>query len=153
LEETPFEIRKGLEATLKTLGVRARQKGLRFASQIDDGIPAVLVGDPLRLQQVLLNLVGNAIKFTTHGEVSVRLSLAAKTASDAILHGSVRDSGVGIAPDKQEVIFEAFRQADPSRARKFGGTGLGLTITSRLIGLMGGRLWVESAVGQGSTFH
>jgi two-component system, sensor histidine kinase and response regulator len=153
LEETPFEIRKGLEATLKTLGVRARQKGLRFANLIDDEVPAVVVGDPLRLQQVLLNLVGNAIKFTTHGEVSVRLSLTAKTAREAVLHGVVRDTGVGIAADKQEIIFEAFRQADPSRARKFGGTGLGLTITSRLLGLMGGRLWVESAVGQGSTFH
>jgi CheY-like chemotaxis protein len=153
LEETPFELRKDLRPTLETLGVRAGQKGLRFSSQIDEDVPAVVVGDPLRLQQVLMNLVGNAIKFTPAGEVSVQLSVAAKTAREAVLHGTVRDTGVGVAPEMQEVIFEAFRQADASRARKYGGTGLGLTITSRLVGLMGGRLWVESAVGKGSTFH
>jgi CheY-like chemotaxis protein len=153
LEQTPFEIRPALEPTLKTLGVRAQQKGLRFACQMDDDIPEVVVGDPLRLQQVLLNLVGNAIKFTKAGEVIVRLGVESMTAVEVVLRGSVRDTGVGIAPEIQEMIFEAFRQADASRARKFGGTGLGLTITSRLLSLMGGRIWLESTPGQGSTFH
>jgi signal transduction histidine kinase/CheY-like chemotaxis protein len=153
LEEIPFELRPTLEPTLKTLGVRAHQKQLDFTSQIDSDVPAWLVGDPLRLQQVLLNLVGNAIKFTSAGEVGVHLSLAARTSHEVVLHGAVRDTGIGIAADKQEVIFEAFGQADSSRTRKYGGTGLGLTITSRLVNLMKGRIWLDSAPGKGSTFH
>jgi signal transduction histidine kinase/CheY-like chemotaxis protein len=153
LEEVPFELRPTLEPTLKTLAVRARQKSLHFTSAVDPDVPAVLVGDPLRLQQVLLNLVGNAIKFTPAGEVAVRLSLAARTPREVVLRGAVRDTGIGIPQDKQEVIFEAFGQADSSRSRTFGGTGLGLTITSRLVGLMGGRIWLDSEPGKGSTFH
>ncbi len=153
LECVPFAVRAGLEPTLRALGVRARQKGLAFTHTFDPDVPVWVVGDPLRLQQVLFNLVGNAIKFTHKGEVTVRLGLAARTARDVILHGTVRDTGIGIAHEKQEAIFEAFSQADGSRARKFGGTGLGLTIASRLVGLMGGRVWVESQPGKGSTFH
>jgi PAS domain S-box-containing protein len=153
LEDVPFCFREKLEPTLRALGARARQRGLHFNYAIEPEVPLWLIGDPLRLQQVLFNLVGNAIKFTPTGSVSVRLALAARTGREVVLHGSVHDTGVGIPPDKQEAIFEAFRQADNTRTRKFGGTGLGLTISSRLVQLMGGRIWVESKAGVGSTFH
>ncbi|MBY0232981.1 MAG: response regulator [Gemmataceae bacterium] len=153
LESVPFAIRPSLEPTLKALGARARQKGLSFTHHLAPEVPDWLVGDPLRLQQVLFNLVGNAIKFTPSGEVSVQVLLAARTAREAVVHGIVKDTGIGIPPDRQEAVFEAFSQADGSKTRKFGGTGLGLTIASRLVQLMGGRIWVESKAGKGSTFH
>ena len=153
LEAVPFAVREALEPTLRTLAARAAQKGLGFRHAIEAGVPQRLVGDPLRLQQVLFNLVGNAIKFTESGEVAVTLSLAARTAREAVLHGIVADTGIGIPLDKQEAVFAAFSQADGSLARKYGGTGLGLTISSRLVALMGGRVWVESKEGKGSTFH
>jgi PAS domain S-box-containing protein len=153
LEAVTFELRPGLDPALKTLAVRARQKNLAFSWDISNDVPPVLVGDPLRLQQVILNLVGNAIKFTASGEVSFRMLLAERSGNDVILHGAVRDTGIGIPPEKQETIFEAFSQLDSSATRKEGGTGLGLAITSRLVELMNGKLWVESAPGQGSTFH
>jgi signal transduction histidine kinase len=153
LEEVPFELRPSLDPTLKTMAVRARQKDLRFTWFIHPDIPTWLIGDPLRLQQVILNRAGNAIKFTPAGKVSVNLVLAARKGDEVILHGAIHDTGIGIPPDKQEGIFEAFEQVDSSRSHKYGGTGLGLTITSRLVGLMGGRVWVESETGHGSTFH
>jgi PAS domain S-box-containing protein len=153
LEAVPFELRSSLEATLKTLAVRARQKNLEFTWSVQEVIPPVLIGDPLRLQQIVLNLVGNAIKFTRTGEVDFRLLLAERLNDEAALHGAVRDTGIGIPPEKQEAIFEAFHQVDSSRSRSEGGTGLGLGIASRLVELMGGRLWVESTPGKGSTFH
>src|SRR5262249_50278602 len=116
-------------------------------------VPDALVGDPGRLRQILLNLAGNAIKFTERGEVVLQVEKAAQSEASVDLHFSVRDTGIGIAPEKQQTIFEAFTQADNSTTRKYGGTGLGLTISARLVELMGGRIWVESEPNQGSTFH
>jgi signal transduction histidine kinase/ActR/RegA family two-component response regulator len=153
LEEVPFEIRPTLEANLKTFSVQAEQRGLIFRWHISPEVPGWLVGDPLRFQQVILNLVGNAIKFTPLGEVTLSLDVVARTSREVVLRGAVRDTGIGIPQDQLEAIFEAFRQVDGSRARRYGGTGLGLTIASRLIALMNGRIWVESSLGAGSTFH
>jgi CheY-like chemotaxis protein len=152
LDVLPFEVRPTLEANLKTFAVQAEQRGLRFRTQISSEVPRWLVGDPLRLQQIILNLVGNALKFTPTGEVTFTLEVAARTARDVVLRGAVHDEGIGIPEDQLEAIFEAFRQVDGSRARKYGGTGLGLTIASRLVALMKGRIWVESTLGKGSTF-
>src|SRR5205807_9984768 len=116
-------------------------------------VPDVVVGDPGRLRQVLVNLVGNAIKFTQRGEVVVSVLVESLDRDGAELHFVVSDTGIGVPPEKRDVIFEAFSQADGSTTRRFGGTGLGLAISRQLVGLMGGRLWVESEVGRGSTFH
>ena len=150
--------------TLKTLALRAHQKGLELASEVDADVPDALVGDPGRLRQIIVNLVGNAIKFTDQGEVVVEVRRQQKTEQQdsvaeagedraMVLHVSVRDTGMGIAEEKHRLIFEPFTQADGSTTRKHGGTGLGLAIASHLAQLMGGELWVESVVGQGSTFH
>jgi len=117
------------------------------------GAPERVIGDGGRVRQIIVNLVGNAIKFTEKGEVVVGLEVESRRENDILLHFSVRDTGIGIAPEKQNAIFEAFTQADSSMTRQYGGTGLGLTISSRLVHLMEGRLWLESALGQGSTFH
>lgn len=116
-------------------------------------VPDVVVGDPTRLRQVVINLLSNALKFTEHGEVLMRVEVEALEVGDPLLHFTVRDTGIGIPHDKQHVIFEAFTQADSSTTRRFGGSGLGLTISSRLVALMAGRMWVESEPGMGSTFH
>jgi CheY-like chemotaxis protein len=113
----------------------------------------MVIGDPIRLRQIVVNLLGNAIKFTRSGEVALTAGVEAREGDHAILHFRVRDTGVGIAPDKQKTIFEAFTQADSSITRLFGGTGLGLAIASRLVGMLGGRIWVESEPGHGSCFH
>jgi CheY-like chemotaxis protein len=126
---------------------------LELSADIHPDLPDAIICDPGRLRQILLNLVGNAIKFTDIGDVVVYVSADARTEQEATLHFRVVDTGIGIAPDKQQVIFEAFRQADSSSTRKYGGTGLGLSICSQLVELMGGRIWVESEEGQGSTFH
>ncbi|MFQ3592043.1 MAG: ATP-binding protein [Gemmataceae bacterium] len=153
LEAVPFELRKTLEPNLKTFAVQAEQKGLVFRAEISEEIPAWLIGDPLRLQQVIVNLVGNALKFTAQGEIVLTLNVASRTEQAIVLRGAVRDTGIGIPSDQLDAIFDAFRQVDSSRTRKYGGTGLGLTIASRLVNLMKGRIWVESTPGQGSTFH
>lgn len=153
LDVVKFQVRQSLEPTLRTLAVRAGQKGLAFQWLIHSDVPAWLVGDPLRLQQILLNLAGNAVKFTASGEVQVRLAVADRTSREVMLHGSVRDTGIGIPREKQPQIFDAFYQVESSRSRRYPGTGLGLTITAHLLALMGGRVWVESKVGQGSTFY
>jgi len=116
-------------------------------------VPDEVIGDPFRLGQVLLNLLNNAIKFTSSGSIRLQSTLYDRRGRTVTVHFSVADTGVGIPADKMDVIFEAFRQADSSTSRKFGGTGLGLTISSRLVGLMGGHLWVESELGKGSVFH
>jgi signal transduction histidine kinase/CheY-like chemotaxis protein len=153
LEAVPFPLRDRLGDALRTLALRAHQKGLELVCRVDPDVPDALVGDPGRLGQVVLNLVGNAIKFTERGEVVLRVGLEARDGDRVCLHLAVTDTGIGIPAAKQEHIFEAFAQADASTTRHHGGTGLGLTISARLAELMGGRIWVESAVGRGSTFH
>jgi len=153
LDPVPFKLRDTLNLTLKPLSIRAEQKGLELACHVHTDVPEDLVGDPLRLRQVVLNLVGNALKFTEKGEVVVEVGVASRAGDDISLHFSVRDTGVGISKEKQSSIFEPFTQADGSMSRKFGGTGLGLTISARLIEMMGGRVWVQSEPDKGSTFH
>ncbi len=153
IENLDFSLRNTLGEVTSTLRVRAQQKGLKFACHIPLDLPDALVGDPHRLRQIVINLVGNALKFTARGEVAVRVAMEAESADQAVFHFSVTDSGIGIPPEKQKVIFEAFTQSDSSTTRQYGGTGLGLSISSRLVGLMGGNIWVESESGQGSTFH
>jgi PAS domain S-box-containing protein len=153
LEAVPFSPRLSIARTLKPLAVRAQQKGLELVCDIDAGVPAAVVGDPTRIQQVLTNLVTNALKFTERGRILVAVKEDSRAEGCTRLHVSVTDTGIGIPAEKQEAIFEAFRQADGSTTRRFGGTGLGLSISATLVRLMGGRLWVESEPGAGSTFH
>jgi PAS domain S-box-containing protein len=160
LELAPFDLRKTLERTLKALSVRAAEKGLNLICELPAELPDRLVGDPLRLRQVLTNLVGNAIKFTTRGHVAVqvtKLPSAAEgcrdDAAEVLLQFDVSDTGMGISPADQQRIFAPFTQVDPSMTRQFDGTGLGLAIASSLVSLMGGQIWVESQLGRGSTFH
>ena len=153
LESIEFNLRDSLAPTIKTLALRAHQKGLELIFDIRPEVPEEVVGDPSRLRQIIINLMGNAIKFTERGEVVLRVALDSSSSNEVRLHFVVLDTGVGIAPEKQKLIFEAFSQADGSTARRFGGTGLGLTISSRLVEMMGGKIWVESALGHGSAFH
>jgi PAS domain S-box-containing protein len=153
LEQADFALRQVVGQVMQTLGIRAHQQGLELELRVCDEVPEGLVGDSVRLRQVLINLVSNAIKFTEEGEVVLVVEAEEVDEDQARLHFQVRDTGIGIEADKQERIFAAFVQADGSTTRRFGGTGLGLSIASRLVGMMGGRIWVESQVGQGSTFH
>ncbi len=153
LAPAPLSIAECVASAVRMLAVRAQQKKLDLTTHIDPEVPEEVIGDALRLRQVILNLVGNAIKFTTEGSVSVHVGNEDQTQSDVALHLRVIDTGIGIPRDKQELIFDAFRQVDGSTSRRYGGTGLGLTISSRLVELMGGRLWVESEPGRGSVFH
>ncbi len=153
IEESEFALRQNLGETLKTLGLRAHDKHLELAWRVAADVPDQLVGDLGRLRQVLVNLVGNSIKFTERGEVVVEAGKETEEGGRVILHFLVRDTGIGIPTEKQKEIFEAFTQADGSTTRKYGGTGLGLTITKRLVELMGGKIWVESELGHGSVFH
>jgi len=152
-EEVDFSLSESVGDTLKTLAVRAHEKGLELLYQVDPAVPEVVRGDPTRLRQLVMNLVSNAIKFTPHGEVVVRLEPVRIDATQVELHCAVQDTGIGIPLEKQQQIFEAFTQADTSTTRRYGGTGLGLTICKQLVERMGGRIWVESQVGIGSTFH
>jgi two-component system sensor histidine kinase/response regulator len=153
LEAVDFDLRDNVETTLKTLAVRAHQKGLDLHCEVDDGVPDMVSGDSSRLRQIVLNLVGNALKFTEKGEVKVSVQTEAGDPKGPNLHFTVSDTGIGIPPEKHSVIFRAFSQADSSTTRKYGGTGLGLTISTRLVDMMGGKMWVESEVGKGSRFH
>jgi two-component system, sensor histidine kinase and response regulator len=153
LESIPFDLRESLGETMKGLSFRAHQKGLELVYDIGPEVPETLLGDPGRIRQILINLVGNAIKFTDHGEIVVTVDDSSEGPNFTRLHFAVTDTGVGVPADKQERIFEAFSQADGSMTRKYGGTGLGLTICKLLAELMGGRIWMESQAGQGSTFH
>jgi len=153
IENIGFNLRDVLEDATSALSLRAQQKGLELTCHISAEAPDDLVGDPTRLNQIVINLVGNAIKFTSEGEVVVKVEVESKTECRSILHFSVTDTGPGIPEDKQKLIFEAFAQSDSSMTRKYGGTGLGLSISARLVGLMAGKLWVESQLGHGSTFH
>jgi PAS domain S-box-containing protein len=153
LDSVGFNLRDALEDTMRVLAPRADQKGLELACQIHRDVPVALVGDPLRLRQVVINLVGNAIKFTELGEVVLRVEAESRGDRNALLRFSVADTGIGIPQEKQAVIFEAFSQADSSTTRRYGGTGLGLAISAQLVELMGGKISVESQPGRGSTFH
>ncbi len=153
LEETEFHLRESVGEVMKSLALRAHQKGLELACDVQPDVPDGLVGDPGRLRQVLVNLVGNALKFTEEGEVVLSVSQDSGAEGEPLLHFAVRDTGIGIPAATQGRIFEAFEQADGSTTRKYGGTGLGLTISTQLVAMMAGRLWVESDPGAGSTFH
>ena len=152
LENTDFVLGEMMAAVLKTVAKQASEKGLKLLSHIGPGVPEILCGDPGRLLQVLLNLMGNAVKFTNRGEVEVRVSVEERSGDAVTLRFMVRDTGIGIAADKHRLIFESFSQVDTSTTRKYGGTGLGLTISRRLAEMMGGRMWVESGSGAGSRF-
>ena len=151
IEAAPFSVREFLREIEKSLEPAAREQGLRVAWTVDPAVPAAVVGDAVRLRQVLVNLVDNAIKFTPRGQVSINVQL--DTGGGPQLRFSVADTGIGIPKDQQERIFQPFIQADGSSTRTYGGTGLGLAITAQLVELMGGRVWLESEVGRGSTFH
>jgi two-component system, sensor histidine kinase and response regulator len=153
LEALDFAIRDGLESTLRTVAVRGDEKGLELLCEIAPEVPEIVRGDFSRLRQIVVNLIGNAIKFTDKGEVALKVALESKSGENCVLHFTVSDTGIGIPAHKQESIFEAFSQADNSTTRKYGGTGLGLSISMRLVAMMGGKIWVQSQVGQGSQFH
>ncbi len=153
LDPIEFKLRDSLEATMKALAVRAHQKGLELVCDVAPDVPDDVVGDPTRLRQILTNLTGNAIKFTEQGEVVTRVSLESMEEKNAVLHFEVADTGIGVAPEHRQSIFDPFSQADASTRRKYQGTGLGLTISSRLVEMMDGRIWMESEVGRGSVFH
>ncbi|HLM97933.1 MAG TPA: ATP-binding protein [Bryobacteraceae bacterium] len=153
LNPVEFSLHRCVQEAVATLAINAEQKGLGLTSEVAPDIPNRLIGDPFRLRQILLNLLNNAIKFTSAGSIALRAALLDRQDSAVTVHFAVSDTGVGIPPDKLELIFEAFRQVDSSTSRKYGGTGLGLTISSRLVDMMNGHLWVDSQMGQGSVFQ
>jgi signal transduction histidine kinase/CheY-like chemotaxis protein len=153
LEQIEFNLRDALDETLASLAMRAHKKGLELACHVLGDVPDALIGDPGRLRQILVNLIGNAIKFTEQGEVVVRVTREAAADDYADLHFTVRDTGIGIPEARLNRLFKAFSQVDSSTTRRYGGTGLGLAITAQLVAMMNGRIWVESEEGRGSTFH
>ena len=153
IEKVDFDLRECVETTLKTVVHLAEEKGLELLCDIAPEAPMTVRGDSTRLGQMILNLVGNAIKFTIEGQVAVKVEVEPQTGEGTVLHFTVSDTGIGIPKEKQAAIFESFTQGDASTTREFGGTGLGLTITSRLAAIMGGKVWVESEFGKGSEFH
>lgn len=153
LEHEEFSVRRSIEESVQVLTLRAHEKGLQLSFRVAEAVPNSLDGDPGRLRQILINLLGNAVKFTERGHVRLHVNVAEADDDGLLLHFTVADTGVGIPLEKQKVVFETFRQADGSTTRKHGGTGLGLAICKRLVGMMNGRMWVESKFGHGSTFH
>jgi len=153
LNPIEFSLQRCVEEAVATLAINAEQKGLSLACEVASDIPNRLIGDPFRLRQILLNLLNNAIKFTHSGSIAVKATLLGRQDSSVIVYFAVADTGVGIPQDKLGLIFESFRQADSSTSRKYGGTGLGLTISSRLVDMMRGHMWVDTAVGKGSVFQ
>ena len=156
IEEIPYTLRGTVFNALKTLAVKANEKFLELTYRVDSSVPDYVVGDSFRLRQIILNLVGNAIKFTEHGEVSLTIQKATQVhcgRGEYAIEFIVSDTGIGIPADKLDLIFDTFQQADGSMTRKFGGTGLGLSISKRLVSLMGGDVWVKSVYGKGSSFH
>jgi PAS domain S-box-containing protein len=153
LDRVPFIVRDTIEDSVKLFGPRADQKGLELSCRIAPDVPTALIGDPGRLRQILLNLVSNAVKFTDAGEVGVEIVVAERTTDEVVLRCTVRDTGIGVPEDKRREIFDAFVQADASTTRRYGGTGLGLTISAQLVEMMGGRLSLESEPDKGSRFH
>jgi signal transduction histidine kinase len=152
-EHVPFNLRESLAETIRTMQPLAAKKGISLNLSVGSDVPQELSGDSARLRQVIVNLTGNAIKFTTRGGVRVHVDLASSDQANALLHFAVSDTGTGIPKDKQRTIFDAFSQADGSITRRYGGTGLGLTISARLVEMYGGKIWIESEEGRGSTFH
>jgi two-component system sensor histidine kinase/response regulator len=152
-EMIDFDLRETMEMTMKTLAFRADEKGLELLCDVAPEVPEVIRGDSTRLRQIVVNLIGNAIKFTDAGEVALKVSPVQSEGGDRMLHFTVSDTGVGIPADKQKAIFEPFTQADTSTTRKYGGTGLGLSISIRLVAMMAGKMWVESEPGTGTKFH
>src|SRR6185437_2686213 len=146
LEAIDFNLRESLESTLKTLALRADEKGLELLCEVAPEVPEIVRGDSSRLRQIVINLVGNAIKFTGSGEFAVKVQVEGRAGLDWLCHCTVADTGIGIPEDKRKSIFEPFSQADSSTTRKYGGTGLGLTISTRLVHMMSGKIWVESEV-------
>lgn len=153
LENVNFDPRKLISETVSAFAPQARQKNLTIAHENALRVPDVVHGDPVRLRQVLVNLLTNAVKFTHAGSITLRVGIESMSSADVCLHFRVKDTGIGVPSEKLEVIFQAFSQADESMTRSYGGTGLGLTISARLVELMGGRIWLESEAGRGSTFH
>jgi signal transduction histidine kinase/ActR/RegA family two-component response regulator/streptogramin lyase len=153
LSNVPFNLPAAIERIMKSFKIRALEKGLQFTSELSGTVPSIVVGDESRLRQVLINLIGNAIKFTTHGYILVKLGVDETKDEIVTVHFSVEDTGIGIPPNKHQVIFEAFTQADSSTTRQFGGTGLGLSICSQLVSMMSGKIWLNSELDKGSTFH
>jgi PAS domain S-box-containing protein len=155
LDPHEFDLRDAIGDTLQTLGIRAAEKGLELVYQVQSNVPDCLIGDVGRIRQILVNLVGNALKFTEEGEVLVDIQLQSQNDNDneVVLHVQVKDTGIGIPTEKQKSIFESFTQAEGSTTRKYGGTGLGLTISRQLVICMGGKIWLDSQPGEGSTFH
>jgi two-component system, sensor histidine kinase and response regulator len=153
LEEEDFDLQDCMESTLKTLALKADEKSLELLCEVVPDVPVVVRGDSARLRQVLTNLIGNAIKFTRHGEVGLKALLDSNDGQSLVIHFIVSDTGIGISPEKTKLIFDSFSQADTSTTREFGGSGLGLTISRSLVEMMGGKIWVDSQVGQGSQFH
>jgi two-component system sensor histidine kinase/response regulator len=153
LEEEDFDLQDCMESTLKTLALKADEKSLELLCEVVPDVPVMVRGDSTRLRQVLTNLIGNAIKFTRHGEVGLKAFLDSNEGESIVIHFIVSDTGIGISPEKTKLIFESFSQADTSTTREFGGSGLGLTISRSLVEMMGGKIWVDSQIGQGSQFH
>jgi PAS domain S-box-containing protein len=153
LERIEFDVRECMMSASRILSGKAHEKGLELICSVDSAVPRLLIGDPHRLRQVVLNLVGNAIKFTEHGEVEIHVAVKSRDESSVRIQTSIRDTGIGIAVNKQEKIFQAFEQADESTTRNYGGTGLGLAISSQLISMMGGKIWLESTEHLGTTFY
>ncbi len=153
LEEIDFDLRECIASAMKTMAARAMEKKISLRCDVADSVAQMNRGDPHRIRQVLLNLVGNALKFTAEGEVGLKVTAEEMQRDGMILHFVVTDTGVGIPQEKLELIFDSFSQADLSTTRQFGGTGLGLTISRNLVEMMGGRIWVESQPGKGSCFH
>jgi signal transduction histidine kinase/ActR/RegA family two-component response regulator len=153
LEQVPFDLRQSLQQTLRLFGARAREKGVELRQSVNAGVPDALIGDPGRLQQILVNLVENAMKFTASGTITVSIRALEQSDSSMMLKFCVADTGMGIPKEKHALIFEPFKQADGSSSREFGGTGLGLTICAELVALMNGNIWVESEPEKGSCFY
>jgi hypothetical protein len=153
IEHIAFDLHRLIADVLKPLAMRADEKGIELISAVIDNVPRFVLGDPSRIRQVLVNLVGNAIKFTDTGRITLTTDLMQQQHGRTIIHFAVSDTGIGIARDKHELIFDAFSQEDTSTTRKYGGTGLGLSICRRLVELMGGQMWLHSQLGEGSTFH
>ena len=153
LEMADFDLRDNLEDILKTLAFRADEKGLELLCEIAPEVPGIVRGDSSRLDQVIVILISNAIKFTHEGEVALKVQLKTEDGHSCVLHFTIADTGIGVPVEKQKIIFDPFTQADTSTTRKYGGTGLGLTISARLIEMMGGKIWIESEVGKGAQFH